>query len=159
MTFVDFLDWPVEIWAEVFSLLQPYWNPVIYSGLPPDLLEELTRNRVLELRLTCHKFKQICDAHSVVPRRFWFCQKDANLFIKKLLSWLKAGRGITSLTCCSVEPCLGMLVPQLLAAPTQLQHISMGAVNAANISCLQNTLASIQRCICLQKMYYGFSLL
>lgn len=111
MTFVDFLDWPVDIWADVFSLLQPFWYPIIYWGLPSDLLEEHTRNRVLELRLTCHKFKQICDTHPVVPRRFWFCQTDANLFIKKLLIWSKSGRGITSLMCRSIEPCLGTLVP------------------------------------------------
>ena len=144
VTFVNFLHWPVEIWADVFSRVQSraclLERLVLSSSNVSTMAKEMRRNSLEELRLTCHKFKMICDKHPAVTRRFIFLQKldqpAANLFVHKLLTWLEAGRDFTSVTCFSTQPCLGLLVPQLLAAPTQLRHISMSAVNAANISCL-----------------------
>ena len=132
---IDFLGWPVDIWAEIFSRLEPRSYPPKYLALS-SRSKVIYRNSLNDLRLTCHKFKQICDQHPATPRRLIFCQHDPSLFINKLLVWLKASRDITSLVCFSSEPCLGMLLPQLMAAPTQLRHISMSAVNAANISSL-----------------------
>ena len=136
---VALLDWPAEVWAEVFYALQPCWPPTHYQFTPASLAASepvLQYKSYLNLRLVCRKFDQIFSTHPGLMAHMTFCKADASLFLSKLLAYCKAGRQLHSLTCFSDTACMGMLLPQFFTEPTKLYGISINAANAATISCL-----------------------
>ena len=136
---VDLLDWPAEVWAEVFRNLQPRWLPIHDDFTPARLAaskQVLEYRSYHDLRLVCRKFDQIISTQPGLMTHMVFCKADPSLFLSKLLAYRMAGRHLHSLTCLTESTCMGMLLPQFFTDLKKLYVISINAANAATISCL-----------------------